>query len=174
MIFDQVHDIVLGSSVEPPSAACQTVRAGTFQSRVSLQLADSHSISRFQHCSSLLVSFESATFPSFTIVSWHVSKHSVNTHIVFLFVTMSFFHSAMCAFLVVIRGVNVAHFCSALCRLKVPTGAIFRLDHISSLRVISGLYVFVPYWTTCQFLIGPRIHFSFSRMPVSDRHIFET
>ena len=94
--------------------------------------------------------------------------------VIFLFVNVSFFHTATCAFLVGTRGVNVANFCSASCRLEVPSGAIFLLDHVSSLHVVSSLYVSVPYWTTCQFLIGPRIHFSFSRMPVSDRHVFET
>ena len=91
-----------------------------------------------------------------------------------LFVNMSFFHTATCAFLVGTHGINVANFCSASCLLEGPTGAIFLLDHMSSLRVVSGIYVSVPYWTTCQFLIGPRIRFSFSRMPVSDRHVSET
>ena len=94
--------------------------------------------------------------------------------VVFLFVKVSFFHSATCAFLVGTRGVDVANFCSASCCLEVSTGAIFLLDHVSSLHVVSDLYVSVPYWTTCQLVIGPRIHFSFSRMPVSDCHVSET
>ena len=87
---------------------------------------------------------------------------------------VSLFHSATCAFLVVTRGVDVAKFCSASCRLQVPIGAIFLLDHVSSLHVVSGLYMSIPYWTTCQFLIGLRIRYSFSWMPISDHHVFET
>jgi len=68
-------------------------------------------------------------------------------HVVFLFVNMSFFHTATCAFLVGTCGVNVANFCSASCRLEVLSGAIFLLDHVSSLRVVSGIYVSVPFWT---------------------------
>jgi len=64
-----------------------------------------------------------------------------------LFVNMSFFHTATCAFLVGTCGVNVANFCSASCRLEVLSGAIFLLDHMSSLRVVSGIYVSVPFWT---------------------------
>ena len=64
-----------------------------------------------------------------------------------LFVNMLFFHTATCAFLVGTCGVNVANFCSASCRLEVPSEAIFLLDHLSSLCVVSGIYVSVPYWT---------------------------
>ena len=67
--------------------------------------------------------------------------------VIFLFVNVSFFHIATCAFLAGTCGVDVANFYLASCRLDVPIGDIFLLDHMSSLRVVSGIYVSVPYWT---------------------------
>ena len=79
--------------------------------------------------------------------------------VIFLFVNVSFFHTATCAFLVGTRGINVANFCSASCRLEVPTGAIFLLDHVSSL-VLCPVYM-------CPFPIGPRVSFLLDHTSVS-------
>ena len=88
------------------------------------------------------------------------------------------FHSSMCVFVVVTRGVNVAVFCSASCRLEVLTRVIFLLGHVSYLR-LSMCHVWVcPRGVgelyTCPSLIGPRVCFSFSCMSVSDHHVSET
>ena len=128
----------------------------------------------FSMCRHLIVTCVGAKFGRAVSPYGSTCRFVIVPRVVFLFVNVSLFHTAASAFLVGTRGVDVANFCSASCRLEVPTGAIFLLDHMSSLCVVSGLYVFVPYGTTCQFLIGPRIHFLFSRMPISDRHVFET
>ena len=128
----------------------------------------------FSTCRHLVVAHVGAEFGRAVSPYASTCLFVIVPRVVFLFVNVSFIHTAMCAFLVGTHGVVVANFCSASCRLEVPTGAIFLLDHVSSLHVVSSLYVSVPYWTTCQFLIGPHIRFSFSRMPVSDRHVSET
>ena len=128
----------------------------------------------FSTCRHLVVTRVGAEFGRVVSPYPSTCRFVIVPHVVFLFVNVSFFHTATCAFLVGTCGVDVANFYSASCRLEVPTGSIFLLDHVSSLRVVSGLYVSVPYWTTCQFLIGSRIRFPFSRMPVSDRHVSET
>ena len=101
----------------------------------------------FSTCRHLVVTRVGAEFGRVVSPYPSTCRFVIVPHVVFLFVNVSFFHTATCAFLVGTCGVDVANFYSASCRLEVPSGAIFLLDHVSSLRVVSGIYVSVPYWT---------------------------
>ena len=73
------------------------------------------------------------------------------------------FHSSMCVFVVVTRGVNVAVFYSASCRLEVLTRVIFLLGHVSCLHLSISrwriVHVSVSCWATHSFLVLLNVRF---------------
>jgi len=130
----------------------------------------------FSTCRHLVVTHVGAEFGRAVSPYASTCRFVIVPRVVFLFVNVSFFHTAMCAFLVGTRGVDVANFCSASLSPRgsnsshIPIGPrVLSTCRVRFIRVRSILdHLSVSYWITHPFPIlenarfGPprvRIHY---------------